>query len=100
MWQLPNKMKEAKIDRTYNSDQEISRGDNSLCHGLQPNLLPRDACMEAPLPDVALYLHRILLPQILYELDRMELRKLSSYTGLIIIPIFANTSMALQLIRQ
>ena len=28
--------------------------------------------MEAPFPDAALYLHCVLLPQILYELDRME----------------------------
>merc|ERR1711957_800581 len=28
--------------------------------------------MEAPLPDAALYLHCVLLPQILYEFDRLE----------------------------
>lgn len=77
MWQLPNKTKEAKVERVRNLNQDISRENDScdgeqLCHGLSSSLLPHDACMEAPLPDAALYLHCVLLPQILYELDRME----------------------------
>ena len=35
-------------------------------------LLPRDACVEAPIADASIILHSTFLPQVLYQLERVE----------------------------
>mmetsp|Transcript_4940 Transcript_4940/g.14103 ORF Transcript_4940/g.14103 Transcript_4940/m.14103 type:complete len:664 (-) Transcript_4940:96-2087(-) len=65
------KRKKQKTEKNGLSlERRPQEGEISPCHGLRAVLLPEDACMEAPLADAALYLHCILLPQILYELNR------------------------------
>jgi len=74
LWELPNKIEKSAHD----INKKISQGksqcydENLLCYGLSSVLMPKDACIEAPLSDAALFLHCIFLPQILYELDRIE----------------------------
>ena len=53
-----------KIDSEINIDQE--------CKNLKSMSLPKDACMETPMADPSQFLHCIMLPQILYELERQE----------------------------
>lgn len=77
-WDLPQTMtRHSLTDKPRNNqttEDKCKSGSNgkSVCKGLMSVLLPRDACMEAPLADAALYLHCILLPQLLYMIDRIE----------------------------
>lgn len=48
----------------------LQNGEVAPCSRLRPAYLAQDACMEAPLADASLLLHCVLLPQILYLLDR------------------------------
>ena len=59
-----------KKRRARDEDPPLEKG--QICEGLAFVLLPKEVSMEAPFCDAALYLHLILLPQILYELERSE----------------------------
>ena len=78
-WHLPNNMKDVKnCSHGPTSKRKIeteSEEHNEIAplYNLDPVMLPQDACMEAdPVADAALSLHCVMLPQILYQLDRYE----------------------------
>ena len=53
--------------------QPQHRQDNEefLCSGLDPVLLSFDNCVEAPIADASLFLQCVLLPQILFHIERV-----------------------------
>ena len=61
-----------KNGTSYHPDKDSNSRMDGFCEGLVSILLPQEACIEAPIADPCLMLHSILLPQILYELERME----------------------------
>lgn len=73
-WELPSKItsevKENDFPSAQNHDGGGSQG--KTCNGLVTVLLPQDACIETPLSDPHLQLHSVMLPQILFELERVE----------------------------
>lgn len=60
-----------KTDLDMASDNILQDGERSPCNGLIAALLPITACVEAPVADASLFLHFILIPQILYHLDQL-----------------------------
>ncbi len=52
-------------------DQSVLQNVEKSCEGLVAALLPMDACLEAPIADAALMLHSLVLPQVLYHMDRV-----------------------------
>ena len=81
LWTLPRQTNLLRDDGSQHKRQKmesfdsavnrpLQEGEISPCSNLRPALLPQDACMEAPLADASLYLHCILLPQFLYQMER------------------------------
>jgi len=54
----------------------LQQGERRPCKGLTSALLPIDACSEAPIADAALFLHCLILPQILYYTDQLMVAQL------------------------
>ena len=52
-------------------DELLQAGERSPCDGLVAALMPVEACLEAPIPDASLFLHCLILPQILYHMDQL-----------------------------
>ncbi len=52
-------------------DTVLQDGERSPCSGLVAALLPPSACIEAPIADASLFLHFLLLPQVLYHIDQI-----------------------------
>jgi dsRNA-specific ribonuclease len=71
-WNLPSRAVEVKSIEEENNKEDYDIEVNNNCKGLVSVLLPKDACIETPIADPGLFLHSIMLPQILYELERME----------------------------
>jgi dsRNA-specific ribonuclease len=84
LWYLPKKIhkhshttmfevwkKKLKTDLDLDDDCVLQDGERSPCEGLVAALLPATACMEAPIADASLFIHFLLLPQILYHLDQL-----------------------------
>ncbi len=76
VWDLPINCHLNKTD----SDNQLSReckndGEYDNCMGLTTLFLPQDGVLESHLADPNLLLHSVMLPQILYELERMETTK-------------------------
>ena len=76
-WKLPTKSSyfANKNSKSSPSPQNYDCNDNfdigKFCTGLTPiAYLPQNACLEIPMADPCMHLHSILLPQILYELER------------------------------
>lgn len=84
LWKLPRKMSRISAVNTFLctgtdvkkrkvlhvEDDWEQVGNFLTCRGLRTVLLPQSACMEAPLADASLYLHLVLLPQVLYHLQQ------------------------------
>ena len=66
-WKKKNLETELEVSPTILQD-----GERSPCDGLVAALLPHDACLEAPIPDASLFLHCLILPQILYHMDQIN----------------------------
>jgi len=69
LWTMPQKLH----DDTYNSFERTNKENytkSTFCKGLVSVLLPQDACLETSMADPALCLHCVLLPQILYKIER------------------------------
>mmetsp|Transcript_3985 Transcript_3985/g.5196 ORF Transcript_3985/g.5196 Transcript_3985/m.5196 type:complete len:1557 (+) Transcript_3985:97-4767(+) len=73
-WDLPTKSAE-KIKEDNASNVMMETAGNCECDGLATIFLPIDACIEIPVADPFIMLHSIMLPQILYELERIETTK-------------------------
>jgi len=71
-WDVPSKALAGHPDTEMNDEHNSETKPDQECKNLKSMSLPIDACMEAPMPDPSLFLHCIMLPQILYELERME----------------------------
>lgn len=52
-------------------DEVLGDGERSPCKSLVAALLPLSACVEARIADSSLFLHLLLIPQILYHLDQI-----------------------------
>ncbi len=52
-------------------DVNLQDGERCPCEGLIAALMPVDACLEAPIADASLFLHCLILPQILYHMDQV-----------------------------
>lgn len=88
LWMLPRKMrrrvvKKGAFDPEYQPSSRraerdeaekrmvLEEGEKAPCEGLVSVLLAKDACFETPVADASLFLHCIVLPQILYHMDRV-----------------------------
>ena len=63
----------SKINTNTNKDfvsQRCQDNEEFLCSGLDPILLSIDNCLEAPIADASLFLQCVLLPQILFYIER------------------------------
>jgi len=71
-WVFSNRKRKAnEIDENATmTGDELQEGEQAPLVGLESALLPDELCMEALLPDAALNLHAILLPQILYHIEQ------------------------------
>ena len=83
-WYLPRKMQrkvqnpsmfdawKKKLETDLDLDDSVLQdGEKCPCEGLVGALMPIDACLEAPIADASLMLHCLVLPQILYHMDRL-----------------------------
>ena len=80
LWNLPQTFAEEEANlvqqeasrsaKRMKLESSVNHAEFAPCAGLDPLLLPQDACMEAPLSDAALFLHCVLLPQTLYYINR------------------------------
>lgn len=66
----------AKINTNTSKDiasqsQRFENNEEFLCSGLDPVLLSIDNCLEAPIADASLFLQCVLLPQILFHIERV-----------------------------
>jgi hypothetical protein len=52
-------------------DAVLHDGERKPCHGLVAALMPIDVCMEASMADASLFLHCLILPQILFHTERL-----------------------------
>ena len=83
-WYLPRKMQrnvnasifdafknKLKMDLDLPDTDCLQDGERCPCEGLVAALMPLDACLEAPIADASLFLHGLILPQILYHMDQL-----------------------------
>jgi hypothetical protein len=68
-------------------DNILHDGEISPCEGLVAALLPAAACVEAPIADASLFLHLLLVPQVLYHIDQMMTAQLFVHHCLEHLPI-------------
>lgn len=77
-WFLPRKaqkhigssdLDDLQKDPNPDSDSVLNEGERSPCSGLVAALIPIDLCLEAPIADASLFLHCLILPQILFHID-------------------------------
>lgn len=66
------KSKNIEPELTSRDEVHLQPGEKSPCDGLIAALLPQHACMEAPISDASLFLHCLILPQILYYLSHVS----------------------------
>ena len=52
-------------------DAVLHDGERNPCQGLVAALMPIDVCTEAPIADASLFLHCLILPQILFHTERL-----------------------------
>lgn len=99
-WYLPRKIhrqtnttmfevwkRKLKTDLDLDDDCVLQDGERSPCNGLVAALLPITACVEAPIADASLFLHFLLLPQVLYHLDQLMTAQLFVEHCLLHLPI-------------
>ena len=83
-WYMPRKMPrktkksgmfgvwKKKLETELGVDSTVLQdGERCPCEGLVAALMPIDACLEAPIADASLMLHCLILPQVLYHMDRL-----------------------------
>lgn len=76
VWDLPTNCHLNKPDSDNQLTRECKHNDEyDNCMGLTTLFLPQDGVLENQLADPNLLLHSVMLPQILYELERMETTK-------------------------
>jgi len=68
---FPQEWKQKSVIELDAPDYVLQGGERSPCDGLVAALLPHDASVEAPIADASLFLHLVLLPQILFHLDQL-----------------------------
>ena len=83
LWYLPRRIhrktpanlfdfyKESNQTELDVTDDVLQDGERRPCRNLVAALLPISACIEARIADASLFLHLLLLPQILYNLDQI-----------------------------
>lgn len=73
-WELPSNVSFDDLEEEAHPlpGNHVGCGSKEFCDRLVSEHLPQDACMEAPLADPCLQLHCVMLPQILYELERNQ----------------------------